>query len=167
MKRFFNRCKYNIKLIFLAIWMDLSYVFKQIVLGLAFVFASGLFWMFAILIGIGVGVGVPAYYAANQPSWERRYDNVVRVYYHTTDSYSVLSEEGNELVMHNLSHRVKIIRDVPADKPMYAFHSYKQYRSPEYYGEIHVHKAQDIDGGSFKRQTGKMSFRTEFTEVIE
>lgn len=101
--------------------------------------------------------------------------NCVRVFMHSPGDYSVMVQEGDELVVVHLKDgspygvKPKIFKDVSKNKKMY----YKvDIIPPSFWGasyttysniEIHVHSEKDINGAGWNR--GK--FGRGQTEVIE
>lgn len=100
--------------------------------------------------------------------------NVVRVFFHQTNNYSVFVHvNGEELVHQYVPGKVTIRTDAKKGEPMSmdVWHSdtsiyVPDYGSTYYFATIHVHDPREIDGGSFSYREGKVN-RTATTQVVE
>jgi len=121
--------------------------------------------------------------------FEKRINNIIRVFWHEGTKYSFAVQEGTEVKTvtiqevqekiegsnHLWRPNVKIIRDVPADKKMWAhargvIKNNLGTKSRSYrYLEIHIHSAKDIKGASWETQWGGKPRQHESgqTHVIE
>ena len=75
-------------------------------------------------------------------------EHIVRVFMHEPGDYSVLVNNNGELVSKTFACKIRLIRDVPYDEPMY----YEGERNRDGYFlrvEIHVHSEKDINGAGW------------------
>lgn len=91
-------------------------------------------------------------------------ENVVRVFMHKEDDYTLVIQEDNSSIIRfeRLYHmNTKIYADVPSNEKMWATYTITNHGSGK--GELHIHSVKEINGAGWNN--GKFGSGT--TEVIK